>query len=60
MSDAADWTDEVVAKPRKVAISMRMDADVLEHFKAGGKGWQTRINEVLRAYVQAQQKKDLR
>jgi uncharacterized protein (DUF4415 family) len=60
MSDAADWTDKVNTKPRKVAISLRMDADVLEHFKAGGKGWQTRINEVLRAYVQAQQKKDLR
>ena len=35
----------------KVATTMRLDADVLATFKAGGKGWQTRINQVLRDYV---------
>jgi uncharacterized protein (DUF4415 family) len=30
-------------------ISIRLDPDVIEKFKATGKGWQTRINEVLRA-----------
>lgn len=33
---------------------MRLDADVLAIFKAGGKGWQTRINQVLRDYVKMQ------
>jgi len=36
--------------PTKAAISLRLDADVLEWFKAQGPGYQTRINAVLRAY----------
>lgn len=31
----------------KVSVTMRIDRDVLEHFKSGGRGWQTRINAVL-------------
>lgn len=37
-------------KPR---ISIRLDADVLEWFKSHGKGYQTRINAVLRTYMDA-------
>jgi len=33
---------------------MRIDPDVLAWFKARGKGYQTRMNAVLRAYVKAQ------
>jgi uncharacterized protein (DUF4415 family) len=36
-------------KPPKVAVTLRIDPDVLEAFKAGGAGWQTRINETLRS-----------
>ena len=36
--------------PPKVAISLRIDADVLEWFKSLGPGYQTRINLVLRAF----------
>jgi uncharacterized protein (DUF4415 family) len=36
--------------PPKAAISLRVDADVLEWFKAQGPGYQTRINAVLRAF----------
>jgi uncharacterized protein (DUF4415 family) len=32
----------------KVQTTLRLDAEVLEHFKSGGPGWQTRINETLR------------
>ncbi len=32
----------------KKAISLRVDADVLEKFKADGPGWQSRMNDVLR------------
>ncbi len=39
--------------PRKAAISLRLDADVLEWFRAQGPGYQTRINAVLRAYREA-------
>jgi uncharacterized protein (DUF4415 family) len=38
---------------RKAAISLRLDEDVLEWFKAQGPGYQTRINAVLRAYRNA-------
>jgi uncharacterized protein (DUF4415 family) len=34
-------------KPKK-AVNLRLDGDVVEHFKAGGPGWQTRINATLR------------
>ena len=32
----------------KEAIKLRLDAEVLAHFRSGGPGWQTRINEALR------------
>ena len=39
--------------PRKAAISLRMDADVLDWFKRQGPGYQTRMNAVLRAFKEA-------
>ncbi|MEM7209074.1 MAG: BrnA antitoxin family protein [Pseudomonadota bacterium] len=32
----------------KVSVTLRLDAQIIEHFKSGGKGWQTRINQVLK------------
>jgi uncharacterized protein (DUF4415 family) len=37
----------------KAAISLRVDQDVLDWFKAQGDGYQTRINSVLRAFRDA-------
>ena len=37
----------------KTSISLRVDADVLDWFKAQGPGYQTRINAVLRAFKDA-------
>ena len=34
--------------PTKVAVSLRLSRDVVEKFKAGGPGWQTRIDQALR------------
>ena len=34
--------------PVKVALKLRVDPDVVEAYKAEGRGWQTRMNEVLR------------
>lgn len=49
------WDNAKVVYPEpKSQITLRLDADVLDWFKAGGKGYQTRINAVLRAYVDAQ------
>ena len=39
--------------PSKASISLRVDQDVLEWFKAQGSGYQTRINTVLRAFRDA-------
>lgn len=40
--------------PTKTATTLRLDRAVLEYFKAGGKGYQTRINQVLADYVAKQ------
>ena len=43
------------SKRSAVLTTVRFDAEVLEFFRATGKGWQTRMNEVLRGYVASQQ-----
>jgi len=35
----------------KTFTAIRLDADLLNAFKATGKGWQTRINAALRQYI---------
>jgi len=40
--------------PIKEPISIRLSPDVVAYFKAGGPGWQTRIDAALREYVDAQ------
>lgn len=60
--DAQPLTDEQLAKLRpvrgrplgsgkKVHMTVRFDADVIEAFKTTGTGWQTRMNDALRQYV---------
>lgn len=39
--------------PAKQTVTIRLDADVLEWFKAQGSGYQTRINQLLRRYMEA-------
>ncbi len=52
-----DWSTARMVYPEpKSAISMRLDPDIIDFFKARGKGYQTRINAVLRMYVEAQKK----
>ncbi|WP_251980644.1 BrnA antitoxin family protein [Salinibacter ruber] len=41
----------------KERISIRLDEDILEFFRAGGKGYQSRINKVLREYMAVQKHK---
>ena len=51
----AEWMDrvEAVMPRRKVPVSIRLDADLLDQLRATGDGWQTRVNAILRAYVEA-------
>jgi uncharacterized protein (DUF4415 family) len=52
-----DWSDAVlVMPPKKKAISIRVDDDVLDFFKQQGAGYQRRINAVLRSYVEHRRK----
>src|SRR5579863_6753631 len=37
--------------PTKKQVSLRLSPEVIQHFKKGGKGWQSRINETLRRVV---------
>ena len=49
-----DWsTARLVIPDVKKAISLRVDQEVLDFFKSQGKGYQTRINAVLRSYMEA-------
>ncbi|WP_304300416.1 BrnA antitoxin family protein [Chromatium okenii] len=41
-------------QPTKIPTTIRVDADILAAFKATGKGWQTRVNHVLREWLNAQ------
>jgi uncharacterized protein (DUF4415 family) len=34
--------------PTKVSVTLRLDCDVVERFRLSGKGWQARINDILR------------
>jgi uncharacterized protein (DUF4415 family) len=49
---SGNWMKGAPSAPKE-AISLRVDPDVLAFFRKGGAGYQTRINDVLRAYVKA-------
>jgi uncharacterized protein (DUF4415 family) len=51
-SDDWNWSDAVlVIPPKKKAISIRVDEDVLDFYKKQGAGYQRRMNAVLRSYM---------
>jgi len=65
LSDCPEVTPEMFAKAivrqglpekkGKAQVMLRIDSDVLEWFKAHGRGYQTQINQLLRAYMEAHQ-----
>ena len=51
--DDGFWREAKLVEPdRTVQITLRVKGSVLAHFKASGRGYQTRINQVLESYVQ--------
>ncbi len=50
-----DWLDnvELVSPPKKRAIYAQFDEDVITYFQSLGRGYQARMNAVLRAYMEA-------
>ena len=56
--DADFWNNAEIIQPDNTQpVTLRIKQSLLDYFKAGGKGYQTRINAVLESYVQAQQSK---
>ncbi len=48
-----DWANATVDMPKpKAVLNMRVDRDVLDYFRRQGRGYQTKINGVLRSYVE--------
>jgi len=66
-SDMPELTPEMFARavirrglklvPRKAQLTIRVDSDVLEWYRKQGRGYQTRINALLRAYMQEHARK---
>jgi uncharacterized protein (DUF4415 family) len=55
MTPAEAWTAARVVWPSgKTPVTLRLDDDVLRWFRERGRGYQTRINAVLRAFIAAQ------
>ncbi|CAM3878061.1 BrnA antitoxin family protein [Castellaniella denitrificans] len=42
--------------PRKIQTVVRYDVDIIDAFKAGGAGWQTRMNQALREWLRGREK----
>ncbi len=67
LSDSPEVTEEMWAKavwrkglkpvPSKSQLTLRIDQDVIEFFKSQGRGYQTKINQLLRAYMEAHENK---
>jgi uncharacterized protein (DUF4415 family) len=61
--DAPEWTPELFARavarqalepvPKKRLLSLRVDSDVIAWFRSQGPGYQSRMNALLRAYMEA-------
>jgi uncharacterized protein (DUF4415 family) len=55
MSDE-EWAKAEVVHAQKVPVGLKLDNDVLGWFKSQGKGYQTRINTILRRYYETHRK----
>lgn len=62
LADVPELDDDFFAEAKlwpgkKKQITLRLDPDVVEFFKAGGRGYQSSINAALRRYMEAQQRR---
>jgi uncharacterized protein (DUF4415 family) len=54
-----NWTD-AAPEENKRQVTMRFDSDVLEFFKRAGRGWQGRMNAVLRSFMERHEQRHRR
>jgi uncharacterized protein (DUF4415 family) len=52
--DDAFFKNAEIKVPAKQPVTLRLDSDVLFWFKSQGQGYQTRINKLLRSYMESQ------
>lgn len=52
-----DFFNKATFVPAKQTITIRLDSDVVNWLKEGGKGYQTRANRILRSVMEAQRKR---
>lgn len=58
VTDKQFWSNaEIVYPGNKVPLSIRFDQEVIQWFRRQGPGYQTRMNAVLKGYIQAMQKR---
>ena len=60
MPEKLDWTNAERGKfyrPVKQQLTLRLDSDVVHWFKARGTGYQTRINQALRRFMEEEARK---
>ena len=54
---AADWAHAAIGlPPQKTPVNAKFDVDVVDWFKSSGRGYQGRMNAVLRRFMEAQKK----
>jgi len=51
-----EWTKAKLVDPFKTPVTIRLDTDIVDWFKEKGRGYQTRMNTVLRRYMEANRK----
>ncbi len=54
--DDAFFKNAQIRLPEKQSVTIRLDTDVVDWFKQQGKGYQTRINKLLRSYMETHAK----
>ena len=55
-TSAQDWIEAVAGPQVKTPVNAKFDRDVVDWFKSQGRGYQARMNSVLRSYMQAKTK----
>ncbi len=67
MRPASESVPDIVARAKrrgrpplerpKTQVTLLLNADIIAHFKAGGRGWQTRLHDVLERHVRRERRK---
>jgi uncharacterized protein (DUF4415 family) len=58
--DFNKWLESKISIPKnKQTVTLRLDKDIINYFKKGGKGYQTKINAVLKSFINSNPLSDI-